>query len=52
MFIVNVEVSVVATALVSIANDLHGYDQVSWVVTSYLITYTSELSVYMKWPAY
>lgn len=42
MFLVNIEVSVVATALVSIVDDFQGFERVGWVVTSYLITYTSE----------
>jgi MFS family permease len=41
MFLVNIEVSIVATSLVSIVNDLQGFDQIGWVVTSYLVTYTS-----------
>lgn len=42
MFLVNIEVSVVGTSLISITNDLRGFSQMSWVVTGYLVTYTSE----------
>lgn len=42
MFLVNIEVSIVGTSLISITNDLRGFRQMSWVVTAYLITYTSE----------
>ena len=48
MFLVNIEVSVVGTSLISITNDLHGFRQVSWVVTGYLITYTSMLIIWAK----
>ncbi|KAL1642365.1 hypothetical protein SLS58_005439 [Diplodia intermedia] len=42
MFLVNIEVSVVETSLVSIGDELHGFRQTGWVVTGYLITYTSK----------
>ncbi|OAG06096.1 MFS multidrug transporter-like protein [Paraphaeosphaeria sporulosa] len=41
MFLVNIEVSVVATSLVAIVDDLQGFNRIGWVVTSYLVTYTS-----------
>ena len=40
MLLVNIEVSIVGTSLISITNDLHGFSQQGWVVTGYLITYT------------
>jgi MFS family permease len=47
--IVNMEVSIVATSLVSISNDLGGFDRIGWVVTSYLTTYTSKCkSIYLR----
>lgn len=33
------EVPIIATSLVSITDDLHGFDQAGWVVTGYLLTY-------------
>ncbi|TRX98985.1 hypothetical protein FHL15_000327 [Xylaria flabelliformis] len=39
MFLVNLEVPVVITALVSITKDLQGFENVSWVVASYLLGY-------------
>jgi hypothetical protein len=42
MFLVNIEVSIVGTSLISITDDLGGFRHMSWVVTGYLITYTSE----------
>ena len=42
LFLVNSEVTVVGTALVSVVKDLDGVDQMGWVITGYLITYTSE----------
>ena len=41
-FLVNIEVSIVGTSLISITDDLHSFKQGGWVVTGYLITYTSE----------
>ncbi|KAF2180760.1 putative efflux pump antibiotic resistance protein [Zopfia rhizophila CBS 207.26] len=38
--IINLEVSIVSTSLVSITDDLKGFKQTSWVVSGYLITYT------------
>jgi MFS family permease len=42
MLLVNIEVSIVGTSLISITNDLQGFSQMGWVVTGYLISYTSE----------
>lgn len=41
-FLVNLEITIVSTSLVSIANDLHDFGRTSWIVTAYLITYTGE----------
>jgi len=38
---VNFEISIVSTSLVSITDDLQHFSQSSWVVTAYLLTYTS-----------
>ena len=40
LYLVNIEVTIVSISLVTITNDLHGFDQTSWIVTGYLITYT------------
>jgi hypothetical protein len=39
---INMEVSIIGTSLVRIVEDLKGFDKQGWVVTGYLITYTSE----------
>ena len=39
MFLVNLEMTVVNTALVAITNDLGGLNSVSWIVASYLLGY-------------
>ena len=41
-FLVNIEVSIVGTSLISITDELHSIKEGGWVVTGYLITYTSE----------
>ncbi|KAI0156816.1 drug resistance transporter [Xylariaceae sp. FL1272] len=48
LFLVNFEITIVSTALVSISNDLHDFSQISWVVTAYLITYTAGLVIVAK----
>jgi len=42
------EVSIVATALVPIADQLHALNQTSWIVTAYLLTYTGFLIIFAK----
>ncbi len=39
MFLVNLEVPVVITSLVAITNELQGFEDVGWVVSSYLLGY-------------
>ncbi|ROW13285.1 hypothetical protein VPNG_05429 [Cytospora leucostoma] len=42
------ETTIVSTSLVSIVNSLNGFDQSSWVVTAYFLTYTGFLIIYAK----
>lgn len=39
MFIVNLEVPVVITALVAITDDISGFENIGWVIASYLLGY-------------
>ncbi|KAF2836638.1 MFS general substrate transporter [Patellaria atrata CBS 101060] len=48
LFLVNVEVSVVGTSLITIVRELHGVDQMGWVITGYLITYTGMIIIWAK----
>lgn len=48
LFLSTLESTVVGTALVAITNDLKGFDISSWIVTSYLLTYTGFLTVLAK----
>lgn len=48
LFLANLELTIIGTALVSITNDLHDFVRASWVVTAYLITYTSGLVIWAK----
>jgi MFS family permease len=48
IFLVTMEVSIVATALVPIADSLHAFDRTSWIVTAYLLTYTGFLIIFAK----
>jgi MFS family permease len=40
--------TIVATALPRIVGDLHGFSQLSWVITAYLITSTVTIPAYGK----
>ncbi|KAF5671689.1 major facilitator superfamily transporter [Fusarium heterosporum] len=42
------ETTIVSTALVPIVDALQGFDHASWIVTSYLVTYTGFLIIYSK----
>ncbi|KAI1351016.1 putative multidrug resistance protein fnx1 [Xylaria sp. FL0043] len=48
MFLVNLEVPVIITALVSITNDLKGFENVAWVVASYLLGYVGIIVICAK----
>ncbi|KAI0190174.1 putative multidrug resistance protein fnx1 [Xylaria flabelliformis] len=48
LFLVNLEITIVSTALVSITNDLQDFSRIGWVVTAYLLTYTSGLVIWSK----
>lgn len=48
MLLVNIEVSIIGTSLVSITDDLRGFRQAGWVVTGYLVTYTSMIIIWAK----
>ncbi|KAI1382510.1 putative multidrug resistance protein fnx1 [Hypoxylon trugodes] len=48
MFIVNLEVPVVVTAIVAITDDLGGFDIASWVVSSYLLGYVAVIVIFAK----
>ncbi|KAL8814949.1 MAG: hypothetical protein Q9223_005876, partial [Gallowayella weberi] len=48
LFLSTLEITIVSTALVSISDDLDGFHKSSWVITSYLITYTGFLIIIAK----
>lgn len=47
-FLSSLEVSIVATSLVAITDDLRGFSESSWIVTAYLLTYTGFLIIWAK----
>jgi EmrB/QacA subfamily drug resistance transporter len=49
MFLAALDQTIVATALPTIAGDLHGLNHLSWVVTAYLITSTITLPLWGKY---
>ena len=50
LYLVNIEVTIVSTSLVEVTNDLHGFDETSWVVSGYLVTYTGESRLFATGP--
>ncbi|KAI1267056.1 MFS multidrug transporter-like protein [Xylariaceae sp. FL1019] len=48
MFIVNLEIPIVTTALVSIGDGLGGFDKTSWVISAYLLGYVGVLIIASK----
>ncbi|KAI0914296.1 putative multidrug resistance protein fnx1 [Ustulina deusta] len=48
MFLVNLEVPVVITSLVAITNELQGFEDVGWVVSSYLLGYVGVIVICAK----
>ncbi|QKX63091.1 uncharacterized protein TRUGW13939_10259 [Talaromyces rugulosus] len=48
LFLSTVETTIVSTSLVSITDSLSGFDKRDWIVTAYLLTYTSFLTIYAK----
>ncbi|KAK8035121.1 hypothetical protein PG993_010116 [Apiospora rasikravindrae] len=48
LFLVNMEATVVTTALVAITNELGGFDIVSWILSSYLLGYVGSIVVASK----
>ncbi|KAH7329580.1 putative multidrug resistance protein fnx1 [Stachybotrys elegans] len=48
MFMTNLEVPIVVTAVVAITGDLGGFDNVGWVVASYLLGYIAVIVIFAK----
>ncbi|KAJ2998822.1 hypothetical protein NUW58_g206 [Xylaria curta] len=48
MFLVNLEIPVVITALVAITDDLRGFENAGWVVASYLLGYVGVIVICAK----
>lgn len=48
LFLTNLEIPVVTTALINITDDLGGLDRSAWVVSSYMLGYVSCLIIFAK----
>ncbi|KAK0625390.1 putative multidrug resistance protein fnx1 [Bombardia bombarda] len=48
LLFIHLEVTIVATSLVAITDDLGGFGQSSWIFTAYLITYITGLIIWAK----
>ncbi|KAL4936753.1 hypothetical protein BDV06DRAFT_216420 [Aspergillus oleicola] len=48
LFLTNLEIPIVSTALISITNDLSGLDKVYWITTAYMLGYVGVLIISAK----
>ncbi|TVY80405.1 MFS thioclapurine efflux transporter tcpA [Lachnellula suecica] len=48
IFLTNLEIPIVTTALISITNDLQGFNNVNWIITSYLLGYVGVVILWAK----
>ncbi|KAJ6108584.1 major facilitator superfamily domain-containing protein [Penicillium sp. IBT 18751x] len=46
LFLTGIEATIVSTSLVTIVDDLQNFEQSSWIVTSYLLTYTGFMVIW------
>ncbi|CAF9915301.1 MAG: hypothetical protein HETSPECPRED_002355 [Heterodermia speciosa] len=47
-FLATLEVSIVATSLVAISDEMQGLSRSSWIITAYMLTYTGFLIIWAK----
>ncbi|PCH08139.1 Major facilitator superfamily domain, general substrate transporter [Penicillium occitanis (nom. inval.)] len=48
LFLTNLEIPIVTTALINITTDLGGFDHVNWITSAYLLGYVVVLIIYAK----
>ncbi|KAM0308687.1 hypothetical protein ACHAO8_009778 [Botrytis cinerea] len=48
LFLTNLEIPIVTTALISITNDLHHFGQDNWIISAYMLGYVSMLIIWAK----
>ncbi|KAG8158599.1 hypothetical protein KVR01_011721 [Diaporthe batatas] len=48
VFMVNLEIPVVTTSLVTISDELGGFDKSSWVISGYLLGYVAVIVIFAK----
>ncbi|KAJ5708741.1 major facilitator superfamily domain-containing protein [Penicillium malachiteum] len=48
LYLVNLEVTIVSTSLITITDDLRSFDKTSWIVTGFLATYTGFMTTWAK----
>ena len=48
LFLTNLEIPIVVTALVGITNDVGGFQLTSWIVAAYLLGYVGQYSLHMR----
>lgn len=52
ILLINFEITIVSTAVVSITNDLEEFNESSWIITAYLITYIGKRLVRLMIESY
>lgn len=45
LFLTNLEIPIVTTALVGITTDLGGFDRANWITSAYLLGYVGEIKI-------
>lgn len=46
LFLTNLEIPIVSTALISITDDLSGLDKVYWITTAYMLGYVGTVGTF------
>lgn len=40
------EISIVSTSLITLGNELHGFDQTAWIPNAYILTYSGNFPTF------
>ncbi|PLB51489.1 MFS general substrate transporter [Aspergillus steynii IBT 23096] len=48
IFLPTLEISIVSTSLITLGNELHGFDQTPWIPNAYILTYSGFLMIWSR----
>ncbi|KAK1142913.1 hypothetical protein N8T08_007154 [Aspergillus melleus] len=48
LFLPTLEISIVSTSLITLGNELHGFDQTAWIPNAYILTYSGFLMIWSR----